>query len=121
METIILHKETKKGKVRFWEIETDGAEVISSYGVLDTENPKSTEYTAVGKNIGHINETTPEEQAEKEAVSKARTKIKAGYEVVEGQDNLDDYEDKVAERKAVIEKAKAEKKAKKSEKDEEVA
>ena len=118
MNKVRLEKQSKVGKstekVRFWEIETDEAEVFSAYGFTDSDESKikHNSYSTVGKNIGHINETDSTEQAQKEAMSLINKKVKDGYKVVEGQDELDAYQDLVAERKVLIEQAKADKKVK---------
>ena len=64
-----LYKYDSKGKVRQWDVTTDGDKVIVSHGVKDG---KKVEQTTVckPKNIGKRNETTAEEQAVLEAKSK---------------------------------------------------
>lgn len=114
MNKVRLEKQTSVGKTektRFWEIETDGSEVFSSYGFTDSDESKikHNTYSTVAKNVGHINETTETEQAEKEAMSLVNKKLQAGYSVVEGQEAIDLYQETVAERRALIEKAKADK------------
>lgn len=114
MNKVRLEKQTNIGKTektRFWEIETDGSEVFSSYGFTDSDESKvkSNSYSTIAKNVGHINETTADEQAEKEAMSLVNKKLRAGYSVVEGQEAIDLYQETVAERQALIKQAKIDK------------
>jgi DNA ligase-1 len=63
-----LYHKGKKGEIRFWDVYTNGNTVITEYGVKDGEKLNSFK-TVTGKNIGKKNETTPEQQAEKDAQS----------------------------------------------------
>ena len=62
-----------------WEGWTEGAVVFSSSVTKLGGSWVTTQYTAKGKNVGRSNETTPEEQAVLENVSKSKRKIDKGY------------------------------------------
>lgn len=71
-----------KGNVKVWEIKTVGAEIHVSHGRKDGK--MQTKVTvAKGKNIGRSNETTPEEQAVLEAVSKVNKQMDKRYRETE--------------------------------------
>lgn len=57
-----IYKIDNKDKVRVWKAWSEGDQVIVEHGILDGKLQQSV-YTAEGKNIGKVNETTPEEQA----------------------------------------------------------
>jgi hypothetical protein len=79
----LYRKERKTGKYRFWKIsiETydDGtASILTKYGIYGS--PKiQTKYKHIqrGKNIGRTNQTTPYQQAIKEALSRFNGKMKS--------------------------------------------
>jgi len=74
----------KKGKVREWNISTQGDMIITEYGERFGQSQRS-EVKAKGKNIGRSNETTPEEQAIAEALSQWTKKRDTKYsETIEG-------------------------------------
>jgi hypothetical protein len=61
-----LYKKDNTGKVRYWYMETDGGAYRSVSGIggrEDTSEQISAWTYTEGKNIGKVNETTPEEQA----------------------------------------------------------
>ena len=62
-----------------WEGWTEGAVVFSSSVTKLGGSWVTSQYTAKGKNIGRSNETTPEEQAVLENVSKSKRKVDKGY------------------------------------------
>ena len=79
-----LYKRDSNGKVREYNIEWTGHGVSQpgyrtvagiQGGKMVTSEWKYTE----GKNIGKVNETTPSEQAEKEAVAKWEKKVEKEY------------------------------------------
>ena len=74
----ILYKKDSKGNLRQWSVRTKGDSLIEEYGLVDG-NLVTTMKTCKGKNIGRSNETTPEEQAVKEAEAKFDKKLKTGY------------------------------------------
>lgn len=75
----ILYKKTSTGKIQTWEVWVKGNTMHSQSGQLDGKKIKSEDTVKEGKNIGKKNETTPEEQAEKEAQSRWEGKKKKGY------------------------------------------
>lgn len=83
-----LYAKAKNGKITQWDVFVDGAEVIVLSGYIDGKK-KETRYTAVGKNVGRANATTPEQQAVLEAQSKWDVQVqrKQYCESVEDLDN----------------------------------
>lgn len=66
---VIMYKLTKGGKTfQIWSAWTEGADVVTKYGKLGGKMQES-RYTAEAKNIGKVNEYTPEEQAGIELVA----------------------------------------------------
>jgi len=74
----LLYKKDTTGKIRCLQIEVEGDTIIQSSGLLDG---KPTVHTrkAKGKNKGRANETTPKQQAIKEAEALIVKKLKEGY------------------------------------------
>lgn len=74
-----IYKIDKKGKTRVWNVVVEGDTYTVSTGIQgmgQTHNPTK----CIGKNIGKKNETTPEQQAIKEATSKRTKQIdRQGY------------------------------------------
>jgi DNA ligase-1 len=88
--TITLYKRNRNGRIQEWTIETLDNTFRTIEGLIDGKKTPS-EYTVCeGKNIGKKNETTPEEQAIKEAEAKAERKRESGY--VNNIDNVDKVE-----------------------------
>lgn len=75
---ITLYK-NHSGRIGSWEGWTEGNIVHSRSCTVLGGSWVPSQYTAVGKNIGRSNETTPEEQAILELESKSRLKIDKGY------------------------------------------
>lgn len=74
-----LYKRTSKGAIEQWKIWTEGADIVTEYGHVGGKMQTARE-TAVGKNIGKKNETTPEQQAESQAESDWKMKkSRKGY------------------------------------------
>ena len=73
-----VYKKDSKGKIRVLHVYTEGADMIQSSGLVDGAKVEH-RTTCKGKNIGKSNETTPEEQARKEAEAKIETKLSTGY------------------------------------------
>lgn len=73
-----LYKNTKNKKTQVCDISTKGAVIKVSFGQLDGKMQSKTT-TCSPKNLGKSNESTAEEQAEKEATAKWTKKIKSGY------------------------------------------
>lgn len=74
----ILYKEARTGKLHSWQIWTEGADMVEEYGTVEGEKTTNRR-TCEGKNIGKKNETTPEDQAAKEAAAKHQKKLDKGY------------------------------------------
>lgn len=79
MDETTLYKIDSKGKVRFLTISTEGNKIIQVSGLLDSANPVTNISECAAKNIGKVNETTPEEQAVIEAQAKITKKLDEGY------------------------------------------
>lgn len=80
-----IYKKDSKGKIRFLRVYNKGEEVIQMSGVVGTTSPVLHSSTAKAKNIGKINETTPEMQAMFEAGAKVSTKMSTGYFTTVGE------------------------------------
>jgi DNA ligase-1 len=78
-----LFKKTSTGAMQGWEIrveELDGiATIICNYGQVGGKIQESKEQVLEGKNIGRANATTPIQQAEIQAESDWKGKLKKGY------------------------------------------
>lgn len=73
-----LYKKAKTGKIQVYISWTVLERLYSEYGELDGKM-QLTSIVCVGKNIGRSNETTPEEQAVLEGISKCNLKRDKGY------------------------------------------
>lgn len=73
-----LYGLNKNGGYKIWKIWTDGSVLCIEHGSEGGKQQRKTE-TVQGKNIGRSNETTPEQQAELEAMSRYRKQIDKGY------------------------------------------
>lgn len=80
-----LYKLSTTGKAQEWTIEVEGNKYRTIAGQVNGKLTTSEWTKCEGKNIGQSNETTPEEQAVKEAEAKAKKKRESGY-----TDNLKD-------------------------------
>ena len=65
-----LYAKTKTGAIKVWRIEVDDNLIMTRYGIHGGIIKQSTKTIQKGKNIGKINETTPSQQAYKEALAK---------------------------------------------------
>lgn len=96
-----LFKKTSTGAIQTWEIkvegfyhghhdhmETDPARIITTYGQLGGKMQTAVDEITEGKNIGKVNETTPFQQAQAEALSQWEKKQKRQY-----VQNLEDAEE----------------------------
>lgn len=83
-----LYKRTSKGAVQEWTIKTTKDSYITAEGIKGGKITQSAPHVCVGKNPGKANETTPKEQAEKEADAKYAHKLAHGYS--ESVDSIDD-------------------------------
>jgi len=83
----ILYKKTNTNAIQYWKINVSGQDscqavgiITVEYGQLNTSSPQITRDTVMeGKNEGKKNETTPLQQALKEAKSKWIKQKKKGY------------------------------------------
>lgn len=75
-----LYKIVKSGKEQQWKIWTDGNIIYNTFGFVDGKMREPTERECQGKNIGRANETSPEQQAEQEALTKWKKQVEKGYE-----------------------------------------
>lgn len=92
IQNVILKTVYKENgeKLQKWSIEIEGSKYRSTEGFVDGVMTTSNWTTAEGKNIGKKNETTPENQAIKEAGAKYRLKLGAGW--VEEESGLSPHE-----------------------------
>lgn len=74
-----LFVKTAAGSINFWQIWTSGAEVHVRWGQVGTDSPQTDTYVAKGKNVGRANETSPSEQAKKEAQAKYDKQLRLKY------------------------------------------
>lgn len=74
-----LYKKSKNGKLQQWTIETEDNKFRTTEGYIDgLQTP--TEWTSCqGKRIGSTNETSPQEQAIKEAEARVRKQLDKGW------------------------------------------
>lgn len=75
---ITLYKKDSKGKLRVLKISVEGADLVQESGLADGKLVPARK-TCKGKNIGKSNETSPEEQAMNELLSKVAEKTKVDY------------------------------------------
>lgn len=80
MKLPILYKKTNTGKIQQWGVETCGALVVTTYGLVDGKLQVTTDEVKEGKNLGKSNETTIKEQANLQAQQNWDAKIKEGYQ-----------------------------------------
>lgn len=82
-----LYKKTSTGAIQYWTVfvtenpdHSTGFDICTEYGQVGTPNPQKTHDSILeGKNVGKKNETTPEQQAIKEAKSRWEKQKKKGY------------------------------------------
>lgn len=80
MELNTLYKKNNTDGLQQWRIWVEGSTIIIEYGQVGGKLQRAEDTIKVGKNIGKKNETTPEQQAQAEAVSKWELqKNKKGY------------------------------------------
>lgn len=75
----ILYKYTSKGQVQQWQIFAEGDRFWTEEGIQGGKLTTSLPTICKGKNIGRSNETSSEQQAEKEAQAKWQKKVDGGY------------------------------------------
>jgi len=74
-----LYKLTEAGNMQQWTMHIDKNSYYSEEGIINGVITKNKPTFCAGKNTGKKNETTPEEQAEKEATAKWQKKLDKGY------------------------------------------
>ena len=74
-----LYSRTSTGAIQEWSVVIDGDSYYTVSGQIDGKKVTSKPTKCAGKNIGRANETSPQEQAESEALSKWEKKAKTGY------------------------------------------
>ena len=84
MDFPILYGKAVTGKTKRWELcvvehSNNNVEIRSTYGYVDGKQRISSSTVTCGKNIGKKNETSPLEQAIKEATFKWNKKLKEDY------------------------------------------
>lgn len=87
----MLYSKNKTGTYQVWSVYVNGSEVIVQFG-QEGGKIQSKSTVCKGKNIGRANETTPEQQALKEAESKwTKQRNRKGYrETKEELENMED-------------------------------
>lgn len=75
---MLFHK-GKKGATYSWQVWTEEEEIVTEYGIFPDGKKQIARKVAEGKNIGRSNETTPAEQALREAQSMWQKKLDTGY------------------------------------------
>lgn len=87
MQLPTLYKRTELGKIQVWTMHVEGDKFWSVEGLQDGAMTINKPTVCKGKNIGRANETSPSDQAAKEAQAKWRLKKDKGYsETVAGVD-----------------------------------
>lgn len=74
-----LYTKDSMGRVRIWKMERDGGRYRTISGLIDGETVTSEWTVAKAKNVGRSNETSAEEQADKEVQAKYKKQLKTGY------------------------------------------
>jgi len=74
----LLYQASSTGKIKFLEFSTNGAEFITTWGLLGGKT-QTTVKVCEGMNIGKSNESTPAQQAIIELNAKVNKKMKEGY------------------------------------------
>lgn len=81
-----LFQRAKTGKVKWIEVYTNGATMISEWGVSGSDKSQRVEKVCTAKNVGKANEISPEDQAIVEMEAKLQKKRDKGY--VENLDEI---------------------------------
>jgi DNA ligase 1 len=81
MQTLpMLFKANSRGSLQQWRIWTEGSKIKTEFGEIGGKLQIAEDTIKTGKNLGKKNATTPEQQAEAEALSKwEKQKSKKGY------------------------------------------
>jgi DNA ligase-1 len=73
-----LYKQNKNSSIQSWSIWTENNIIFTKFGILNGAQQVS-QKIILSKNVGSSNETSPDEQAEKEALSTWKHKLKSHY------------------------------------------
>lgn len=86
---VTLYHQGKKGDLYSWRVWTEGADIVTEYGLIDGEKQIARK-TATPKNVGRANATTAEEQADLEAKAmwQKRRDRKYAESVADAQEEL---------------------------------
>lgn len=84
-----LYSRTSTGAVQQWTITVDGNKFFSASGQVGGAITTTKPTVCKSKNVGRANETTPEQQAEKEAQARYDKQLKSGY--FEDVNRIDDF------------------------------
>lgn len=82
MDFPILYHQGKKEKMYQWHLSTEGADIVTEYGLVDGEK-QTTRKACTAKNVGKKNEVSPEDQAVKEAKSMHKHKLDRKYSLTQ--------------------------------------
>lgn len=74
-----LYKLTEVGNVQQWDIVVKGNSYFSREGIVGGKITENKPTFCEGKNLGKANETSPQDQAKKEAEAKHKKKLEKGY------------------------------------------
>lgn len=74
-----LYKKIKTGAIQQWQVVVKDNSFYIIEGLVDGKKTESIPYICKAKNVGKKNETTPEQQASKEAQSAWQRKLDQGY------------------------------------------
>lgn len=75
----ILYSRTSLGQVQQWQIKVENNTFYTEEGIVDGKITRSSPTSCESKNVGKSNQTTPEEQALKEAKARHKKQIETGY------------------------------------------
>jgi hypothetical protein len=73
-----LYKQNKNSSIQSWSIWTENNIIFTKFGILNGAQQVS-QKIILSKNVGSSNETSPDEQAEKEALSTWKHKLNSHY------------------------------------------
>lgn len=74
-----LYKKNRNGKIQIWIAETEDNKFRTTEGYLDGKQTPTEWTSCQGKRIGSTNETSPQEQAIKEAEARVRKQLDKGW------------------------------------------
>lgn len=75
----MMFKQNNKGTLQVWQVSYEGNVIKTLYGQHGGKMQLTEDVIKKGKNIGRVNETTPEEQAALKAQQMYAKKVKEGY------------------------------------------